>query len=100
VMIVYLLAANVLIGVTGFLMTTDAFWGDEWIETLHVAAVDLTLLAVAVHVVANLFGSWHHREHLVRSMWTGTKPLEVAPRHPVPARAAVATGDRQPLPPG
>lgn len=76
VMILYLLAANLVIGITGFLMTTDAFWGNELVETLHVSTVDLTLLAVAVHVAANLFSSWHHRENLVRSMWTGTKALQ------------------------
>jgi cytochrome b len=95
VMIVYLLLANLVIGVTGFLMTTDAFWGNEWVETLHVSTVDLTLLAVAVHVAANLFSSWHHHENLVRSMWTGTKPLVVAERGADGPATVKATGDRQ-----
>ncbi|MBQ0957544.1 cytochrome b/b6 domain-containing protein [Ideonella sp. 4Y11] len=95
VMILYLLAANLVIGATGFMMTTDAFWGNELVESVHVSAVDLTLLAVAVHVAANLYGGRRHGEHLVRSMWTGRKPLSPAghgaPADPLPG----ATGDRQ-----
>jgi cytochrome b len=62
------------------MLTLDAFWGNEIVETTHVVAVDLTLVAVAVHVLANLYGSLRHRENLVWSMVTGRKP--VAPEHP------------------
>ena len=62
-----------MIGVTGFLMTTDAFWGNELVETLHVTTVDVTLIAIAVHVGANLYESLRHRENMFKAMVTGQK---------------------------
>lgn len=73
VMILYLLSATAVIGTTGFLMTTDAFWGNELVETLHTGTVDITLMAVVVHVAANLYESLKHRENMFLAMITGTK---------------------------
>ena len=73
VMILYLLGATLVIGVTGHLMTTDAFWGNELMETLHVTTVDVTLIAVIVHVSANLYESIRHRENMFKAMVTGDK---------------------------
>jgi cytochrome b len=73
VMILSLLVAVVVIGVTGHLMTTDAFWGDELVETLHVTTVDVTVFAVIVHVGANLYESIRHRENMFKAMFTGDK---------------------------
>ncbi len=76
VMIAFLLVAMATIGVSGWMMTTDTFWGNGFVETVHTVAVDVTLIAVAVHVCANLYGSWRHRDNLIRSMWTGRKAKE------------------------
>lgn len=76
VMILFLMAAVLGIGVTGWMMTLDAFWGDETVETTHTWLVDIALAAVVVHVLANVVGSIRHRENLVRSMVTGDKPAE------------------------
>ena len=84
-MILALMSAVLGIGVTGFLMTTDAFWGNETVEELHTLLVDVTLVAVAVHVAANLYGSWRHRENLILSMVTGDKPLDTGDDHTQPA---------------
>ena len=73
VMIVFLLAMVMLISVTGWLMTLDAFWGNGTVEDLHLLAVDATLVAVALHVAANVYSSLRHRENLVRAMVTGDK---------------------------
>ena len=73
VMIIYLLCATTVIGVTGHLMTTDAFWGNELVETLHVGTVDITVIAVIVHVSANLYESLRHRENMFKAMVTGYK---------------------------
>jgi len=73
VMILFLLSANLLIGVTGFLMTTDTFWGNEWVETLHVGTVNVTVIAVIVHIAANLYESLKHRENMFAAMITGYK---------------------------
>lgn len=73
VMILALMTATLTIGVTGFLMTTDAFWGNELVETLHVTTVDLTLIAICLHVGANGYESLKHRENMFKAMLTGTK---------------------------
>ena len=62
------------IGVTGWMLTLDAFWGNGTVETLHTVLVDVAVLAVMVHVGANVYGSWRHRENLILSMVTGRKP--------------------------
>lgn len=79
-MILFLLAAVVTIGVSGWMLTLDAFWGNEIVEDVHVHAVDLTLLAVGVHVLANVFASVRHRENLILSMVTGRKPVATTDR--------------------
>lgn len=74
VMILALLVGVAAIGCSGWMLTLDAFWGNEVVETTHVLAVDATLVAVAIHVLANIYGSVRHRENLVWSMVTGRKP--------------------------
>jgi cytochrome b len=73
VMILFLLSAVAGIGVTGWMLTLDAFWGNGTVEGLHTLLVDATLLAVTVHVCANIYASLHHRENLIWSMVTGHK---------------------------
>jgi cytochrome b len=72
-MIVALMLALIVIVTTGYLMTTDAYWGVEWVEDLHKAAVYGTLGLLVLHVAGVIFASLEHRENLVRSMITGLK---------------------------
>jgi cytochrome b len=72
-MIVALLTTIALIAVTGYMMTTDAFWGVEWVEELHESTVYVTLGLIALHVGGVVLASIEHRENLVRSMFTGLK---------------------------
>ena len=59
--------------VTGYLMTTDAFWGTKWMEHVHEAFANLAIGLVAFHVVGVLVASLTHRENLVKAMITGRK---------------------------
>jgi cytochrome b len=61
--------------VTGFAMTTDAFWGARWIEEVHEVCAHLTLGLVIVHVLGVLVASFEHNENLVKSMVTGRKQV-------------------------
>jgi cytochrome b len=61
------------IAVTGFAMTTDAFWGAKWVEELHEGLVYGTLGLIALHVAGVVFSSLAHRENLVKAMVTGRK---------------------------
>jgi len=58
---------------TGFIATTDAFWGAEWVEHVREVAADLTILLVGRHVADVLVTSLDRRENLVGSMITGRK---------------------------
>ncbi|MEE3876438.1 cytochrome b/b6 domain-containing protein [Vibrio natriegens] len=40
------------IGISGYLMETDRFWGEDWVKEIHEAAVNLTFACVCVHVGA------------------------------------------------
>jgi cytochrome b len=59
--------------VTGVMMTTDAFWGAEWVEDLHEAFANVTVSLVAFHVLGVLVTSFGQRENLVKAMITGLK---------------------------
>lgn len=72
-MIIALLAMLIGISVTGVMMTTDAFWGAQWVEDLHEGLVYVTLGLLALHVVGVVFASLEHGENLVKAMITGRK---------------------------
>jgi cytochrome b len=72
-MIIALLAMLIGISLTGFLMTTDAFWGAQWVEDLHEGLVYATLGLIVLHVAGVVFASIEHGENLVKAMITGRK---------------------------
>lgn len=72
-MIVALLLDITLVGVTGWMFTTDRYWGVEWVERLHELLADALLVLIALHVSGVLYASWRHRENLVVAMIHGRK---------------------------
>lgn len=72
-MIVVLLSMVTLVGVTGWMMGLDAFWGADWLETLHETAANVLIALVALHVGGVLWTSVKHGENLVVAMVTGCK---------------------------
>lgn len=72
-MVFLLLAMISGIVTTGYMMTTDAYWGIEWVEDTHKVLVYSTLGLIALHVIGVVLASVEHRENLPRAMVTGWK---------------------------
>jgi cytochrome b len=72
-MVVALLVMIAGIAATGFAMTTDAFWGSQWVEDLHKGLVYTTIGLIVLHVAGVIFSSLEHGENLVKAMVTGRK---------------------------
>ncbi len=84
-MVVALLVTLTVIGVSGWMMTLDRFWGEDWVEDLHAAAVDVLIGLVLLHVAGVVFTSLRENVNLVKAMVTGIKEFpaeEEAPGRP------------------
>lgn len=74
-MIAALLVTITATGFTGWLYTTDYFWGVEWLEELHALLGTLILPLVALHVAGVIFTSWRQNENLAAAMIHGRKKV-------------------------
>ena len=72
-MIVALLVTLAGVCVTGWLFTTDRFWGVEWMEELHEGLTYFLFGLVTLHVSGVIFSSLRHRENLLAAMIHGRK---------------------------
>lgn len=68
-----LLTMVFLVCATGWLYTTDDFWGVEWVEELHEGLTNILLGLVVLHVIGAISTSRHTRENLVAAMIHGKK---------------------------
>jgi len=60
---------------SGYMMTTDAFRGIEWVEEGHEALVTCAEILIVLHVAAVMFESRRTGVNLPRAMITGTKRM-------------------------
>jgi len=72
-MVLALIVLIAAIATTGWLSTTDAFWGVEWMAKLHERLADAVLVLVVIHICGVALASLRHRENLVLAMLTGLK---------------------------
>ncbi len=75
-MIVALLTTLAAVGVTGYMMGMNAYFGVEWVENAHGLLVNFLLAMVALHLFGVILSSLRHRENLVLSMLTGQKDAD------------------------
>jgi cytochrome b len=72
-MVIALLVMLAGLSVTGFALTTDAFWGSKAMEEVHEILANVTLALVCLHILGIIVASVEHGENLVKAMFTGLK---------------------------
>lgn len=72
-MMLALMTLVLALGATGWLQTTDAFWGEEWLEEVHEVLANTLMLAAGLHALAAIALSRLERVRLIRAMFTGVK---------------------------
>ena len=72
-MVIALLACLAAIALTGWLQTTDSWWGVAWLEDAHKVLGNAILVLVGLHIGGVLLATVRHHENLVRAMFTGRK---------------------------
>jgi len=74
-MVLALMAGMVASAVTGWMMTTDRYFGVAWVEDAHWLVVRMMLALILLHLAGVALASLRHRENLVIAMITGRKRI-------------------------
>jgi cytochrome b len=72
-MMLLLMALVLLLGLTGWLQTTDRFWGVEWLQDVHEVLADTLIISAGLHAAAAVVMGRLEKTSLVRAMFTGVK---------------------------
>ncbi|MGV8987086.1 MAG: cytochrome b/b6 domain-containing protein [Cypionkella sp.] len=72
-MVLALMAGVLGLGVTGWMQYTDAYYGVDWVSSLHGLIADGMVALILIHLGGVALASIRHRENLVRAMITGRK---------------------------
>ena len=72
-MIITLLFGLSLLCLSGWLYTTDMFWGSDWVEEVHELLANVLIACVVLHIGGVIIASKRHKENLVKAMFTGRK---------------------------
>jgi Cytochrome b len=72
-MAMLMLALVVALGISGWLMGTDRYWGESWLQDLHTDFSSALLACAAIHVAAVVIVSVRTRINLPRAMMSGWK---------------------------
>lgn len=72
-MMLALMTLVLALGATGFLQTTDTFWGEEWLQELHEVLGSALIGLAGLHGAAAIVMGRIERTNLVGAMVTGVK---------------------------
>ena len=72
-MIVLFMLLLATVGLTGWMMGLDTFWGVTWVETVHEVAANALIGAVTPLVIGAIAESVRHHENLPLAMISGYK---------------------------
>jgi cytochrome b len=72
-MIVMLLTLLAIISASGWLSTTDRYWGIAWVMNVHLYATWALLALLPLHIAGVVHASAKHRENLIAAMLHGRK---------------------------
>ena len=61
------------LGLTGWMMFTDTWYGVDWVAELHGLIANLMVLLILLHLGGVALASFKHNENLVKAMITGQK---------------------------
>ncbi|PKO33975.1 MAG: cytochrome B [Betaproteobacteria bacterium HGW-Betaproteobacteria-7] len=72
-MMLALIALVLALGVSGYMQSLDAFWGEEWLQEVH-ELLGTTLISLAgLHAAAAIIMSRVERTNLIGAMFSGVK---------------------------
>jgi len=77
-MILLLWLSLIVSSVSGYMYTTDMFWGEDWVELLHFYSVWFTMGAVVLHVSAVIFLQFWLKLSLILPMISGSRKIKSA----------------------
>ncbi len=72
-MILALISLVLGLGLSGWMQTLDAFWGEEWLQDTHLIMGNTLIGLVGLHAASALLMGRLERTHLIRAMFTGIK---------------------------
>lgn len=72
-MVLTMLVTVVMLAVTGWMMGTEAFWGDPWLDQVHTALAYLLIMCASLHVSMVILLSRLSRINLPKAMVIGYK---------------------------
>ena len=96
VMMLALMVLVLALGVSGFLQTTDAFWGEAWLQEVHETLSSALIGLAALHAAAAIIMGRLEGVSLVGAMITGVKRAgRTAPGSSTSAPRQAAAGFRR-----
>lgn len=63
----------IVLAVSGYLLESPQFYGEEWLETIHEFTANLLIPLIALHVLAVIVMSKVNKTNLAKAMLTGYK---------------------------